>query len=53
MRIEKLPACDIAGFAIPDDPAIFEEKAPSSQLSLFNWDKDHEQSEEDDKYNEY
>ncbi len=53
MRIEKLPVCEIAGFAIADDPATFEEKAPSPQLSLFNWDREHEQSDEDDEYDEY
>ncbi len=50
MRIQKMPLCGIAGFAIPDDPATFEEKAPSPQLSLFTWDQDQPDGiiEEDD-----
>lgn len=44
MQIDKMPLTGIAAFAIPDDPATFEEKAPSSQLSLFDhWDNKDEE----------
>jgi hypothetical protein len=36
MRIDKMPLAGIARFAIPDDPATYEEKAPSAQPSLFD-----------------
>jgi hypothetical protein len=35
MAIEKLPASGVAPFAIPLDPATFEEKEPPPRLSLF------------------
>ncbi len=48
MRIEKMPLTGLAPFAIPDDPATFEEKAPSGQLSLFDqWDSEDEEGETD------
>ncbi len=36
MQIDKMPLNGIASFAIPDDPATYEEKAPSLQRSLFD-----------------
>jgi hypothetical protein len=42
MEIEKTPLVGIAKFAIPDDPATYEEKKPSGQLSLFNGQADKE-----------
>lgn len=35
LNIDRMPLSGIAGFAIPDDPAAFEEKAPPIQLDLF------------------
>jgi hypothetical protein len=36
MWIDKMPLTGIARFAIPDDPATYEEKTPSIQPLLFN-----------------
>lgn len=37
MRIEKTPLTGVAPFAIPDDPATYEEKAPPpTQLTLLD-----------------
>jgi hypothetical protein len=36
MAIDKEPVSGIADFAIPYDPATYEEEAPARQLSLFN-----------------
>lgn len=44
MIIEKLPVLGISKFAIPYDPATFEEPEPSGQLSLFSL---FDQSDED------
>lgn len=45
--VEKTPHFGIAGFAIPEDPATFEEPPPSQQLSLFNFDEhDEERTDE-------
>ena len=38
MEIERLPLFGIAPFAIPDDPATFEEKAPPRHPTLFDTD---------------
>jgi hypothetical protein len=35
LNVDKKPLTGITAFAIPDDPALFEEKLPSRQLSLF------------------
>lgn len=43
MRIEKMPFSGMAHFAIPDDPATYEEKAPSSQLSLFDFSDEEDE----------
>ena len=37
MVIEKMPVLGIAKFAIPFDPATFEETVPSAQASFFDW----------------
>jgi len=37
MVIDKMPLTGIAHFAIPQDPATYEEKAPSGQLLLFDF----------------
>jgi len=42
MRIDKMPLTGMAHFAIPDDPATFEEKAPSNQPSLFDSSEDYD-----------
>jgi hypothetical protein len=48
MQIEKMPLTGIAPFAIPDDPAIYEEKkAPSFQQSLFVFSDDDEEGGDD------
>lgn len=44
--IETEPVTTIAPFAIPYDPAVFEDKEPSSQLSLFGFD-DLEEGDDD------
>lgn len=36
--VEKEPLTTIADFAIPFDPATYEEKPPSAQMTLFGWD---------------
>lgn len=43
MRIEKMPLTGMAHFAIPDDPATYEEKVPSSHPSLFDFSEDEEE----------
>jgi hypothetical protein len=55
VKIEKLPFSGIAGFAIPDDPATFEEKTPPErQFTLFGWHEEEEEAqEEDEEYDEY
>jgi len=48
MRIDKMPLTGLAPFAIPDDPATFEEKAPSGQRALFDlWDNVDEEGDTD------
>lgn len=47
MIIEKLPVLGISKFAIPYDPATFEEPKPSGQLSLSSW-FDHSDEDVDD-----
>lgn len=44
--IEREPETCIADFAIPLDPATYEEKPPSGQLSLFGWDDGEERTDE-------
>lgn len=43
MEIEKMPLFGIAKFAIPDDPATYEEKSPSLQPSLLDLLGDEEE----------
>jgi len=45
--VEKEPLTTIAPFAIPYDPAVFEDTAPSQQMSLFGFDG---LEEDDDDY---
>lgn len=45
--VEKSPHFGIAAFAIPDDPATFEESPPSQQRSLFNFDE-HDEDDSDE-----
>jgi hypothetical protein len=47
MQIDKKPLTGIAAFAIPDDPATYEEKAPSLQRLLFDFTDDDEEDEDD------
>jgi len=47
IEIEKLPYSGIAAFGIPEDPATFEEVAPSHQQSLLAF-TDEEESDEGD-----
>jgi hypothetical protein len=49
MIIEKLPFLGIADFAIPYDPAIYEEPPPVEQLSMF----EHWFGESDEDEDEY
>lgn len=44
--IEREPEACIADFAIPLDPATYEEKSPSGQLSLFGWDDEEGRTDE-------
>jgi hypothetical protein len=48
MRIDKTPLTGLAHFAIPDDPATFEEKAPSNQPSLFDFAGDEDEESGND-----
>ena len=48
MKIEKMPISVIAAFAIPDDPAEYEEPDPSKQLNLMDWFEQDERGEDDD-----
>lgn len=43
MQIEKMPLTGMAQFAIPEDPATYEEKSPSGQLSLFDFAGDEDE----------
>jgi hypothetical protein len=43
MQIDKHPLTGIAHFAIPDDPATYEEKVPSVQPSLFDFVEDEDE----------
>ena len=45
--IDKLPSSGLAAFAIPDDPAVYEEEAPTRQMSLFDSDT---AEDDDDEY---
>jgi hypothetical protein len=47
MILDKLPLSLIAPFAIPDDPAIFEEKPPPRDVMLFNVDKEKDDEDGD------
>ena len=48
MVIEKMPVSGIAKFAIPFDPAAFEEAVPSAQASFLDWlDKSDENADDD------
>jgi hypothetical protein len=47
MQIDKMPLTGIAQFAIPSDPATYEEKAPSIQRSLFDFIGDEEEGGDD------
>lgn len=46
MQIDKMPLTGIAPFAIPTDPATYEEKAPLLQKSLFDFDGGFEEGDE-------
>jgi hypothetical protein len=46
MVIDKQPMTGIAEFAIPEDPAIYREEAPTRQMSLFSTDADDEDTDE-------
>lgn len=35
LQIDREPLHSVAPFAIPDDPALYEEKPPSTQMNLF------------------
>lgn len=48
MKLRTLPFFLVAPFAIPDDPAIYEEKAPPMQRALFALNGDDEEDEEGD-----
>lgn len=41
--VEKEPVTTVAPFAIPLDPATYEEPAPSLQMSLFGWSEGEEE----------
>jgi Domain of unknown function (DUF4365) len=47
MQIDTMPLTGIAHFAIPSDPATYEEKAPSIQRSLFDFVGDDEEGGDD------
>lgn len=44
--VEKEPVTAIAGFALPLDPATYEEELPSAQLMLFGWDDTEDDADE-------
>ena len=44
--IDSEPMSMIAEFAIPLDPAAYEEKPPSTQMTLFGWDDEEGYSDE-------
>lgn len=44
--VEKEPLTTIANFAIPLDPATYEEKPPSAQLTLFDFDDVEDDTDE-------
>lgn len=46
MTIDKMPLTAIAPFAIPDNPATYEEKVPSRQLTLLDLVQDADDGEE-------
>jgi hypothetical protein len=50
MIIEKLPLSGIADFAIPYDPAIYEEPEPTDQLDFFRIWSDAVNGDENDEY---
>lgn len=50
MIIEKLPLSGLADFAIPYNPAIYEEPAPVDQLDLFESLPDTADEDENDEY---
>lgn len=48
MVMDKMPIAGIANFAIPFDPATFEEQVSSAQISFLDWlDKSDENSDDD------
>lgn len=49
MKIRTLPSFLIAPFAIPDDPATYEEKAPPMQRTLFDMESEEDIDEVDDE----
>jgi hypothetical protein len=44
--VDPEPVTTIASFAIPLDPATYEEKPPSAQMTLFGWDDSGEDTDE-------
>ena len=44
--VEREPLTCVADFAIPLDPATFEEEPPSGQMALFGWDDTEEEPDE-------
>lgn len=43
VTIAKEPISTVANFAIPIDPATYEEKAPTNQMKLFGWNMEEEE----------
>ena len=46
IAIESEPITAIADFAIPLDPATYDEKVPTAQMNLFGWDDTEEEEDE-------